>query len=185
MTLHIFSDFCFITSNLSEYITDDNGHFVIKNERKVKDNVIYFIDKLKKCYNAYIKKKLLVRGGISFGKIMSHANTLVGEAVTEAVRLEENGMAPVILFPAYVFESLNSMELSRYTDIPIKNDRILYSSAILPSDLNLFLNVLKTSRDMECYNMTIFSGKLDMAYKIVRMILKERGDINSMEENLL
>lgn len=161
VTFHFFSDFCFIMQDLS----------INKSKSDFRHSFNIFIDLIVACYDIYIQRGLLIKGGIALGEVITVDNILIGKPITAAVRLEQNGIAPIILFPANILDEYSGPGFPGITNIPLKDERVIRASAILPKNIAHLQYLLLEALNYESYIISSHGGNLMRANEIVNNYL--------------
>ena len=166
MRFFYFSDLAFLLYDVSEYYQDTK----IEAE-KIQECVKTFIDKLTDCYHIYVEKGLLLTGGITFGEVLVDEDILCGNSITNAVRLQENQVSPIILMPEKVLDELGCKAWQGIIIVPIKNNRFITGLAVIPKKTKEYLEIMKKMHRQECYNGSEYSGKISTLVSTTRQIL--------------
>lgn len=93
----------------------------------------------------FLKRDFYISGGVSVGPVARESNLLVGEAVVEAVRLEQLCPGPFVLFPAKHVYGLSSgrkfiQDVGPFLKVPLKREKgCMLALVIYPSDKGAFL----------------------------------------------
>lgn len=163
-------------SNL--YLFSDCGFIFYEIERNLLESITSsirdFCDILREVYNSYLDKGYLVRGGISAGLILQKGTIFIGNPITEAVNIERNGIAPLILFPAKLLNDLYGLSDYSAKDVPMKNERLLKAVILLPNEPSRILNSLDKMIEEASYNYSGYGTKLLKAKSIVEEAIKIR-----------
>ena len=160
MELQLFSDFGFLIYDISIYLKP-------KGKYNVREAINNFIDVLIRFCDIYLERDILLRGGVSFGSVMSANNRVVGEPVIQAVRIEQKCIAPIILIPAKVLFNIADPPWFNVFQIPMKDNFVFDAMPIFPTDIRNYLIILKEMQRQACFEMTEYSGTLTRAVDIV------------------
>ncbi|MFC1895083.1 hypothetical protein ACFL0Q_00250 [Thermodesulfobacteriota bacterium] len=155
--------------------------FLIYDIHNVKDEALHnsirtFCDLLRSFYTTFLNKDFLLRGGVAAGPVLSRGNVFIGKPISEAVRLERNGIAPLILFPANklmpLYGVLNS-SIKKY--IPMKDNRLLTAMVILPDEPHRIVTLLEKKLEESSYEYSQHGPKLASSISVLRMLLEDLG----------
>lgn len=168
VTLFYFSDLVFCLYDITAYCEE-----IEKNLSKIRRHTIDFINLLQDFYDIYIKMGLLLKGGVSFGKVLIEGDILCGKPINDSVRIQEEAIAPAILIPERLLDKLGCTAQKGIISIPLKNNRVISALAILPKNTKKYLSLMNEMQRQECYDMTAYSGVLFSVINITKQILRD------------
>lgn len=162
--LMMFSDSGYLLYELPKDVVRGN------NPTEFRERINEFCQQVVHCYDAYLDKGLLIRGGISYGEIIVKKNFLLGTPVLEAVQLEREGIAPLLVVPYRLLQRLGGTGWPGIIEVPMKDNLFISARVIMPSNRDKWLELLEKAKAEACHTMSRYSGVLVKALNISKHV---------------